>query len=73
VVLRPGAWSARPAPCTPVATFTTPDLYDGAAAFTATIAWGDGHTSTGLITGSTGSFTVRGRTPTPTRSTKPST
>jgi hypothetical protein len=43
----------------PVATFTTPDLYDGESAFTATINWGDG-SSSGVVTGSTGSFTVRG-------------
>jgi sugar lactone lactonase YvrE len=43
-----------------VATFTTPDQIDGAAAFTATITWGDGSTSNGLIAGSNGSFTVSG-------------
>jgi len=43
-----------------VATFTTPDQTDGAAAFTAVITWGDGSTSNGVITGSNGSFTVSG-------------
>jgi sugar lactone lactonase YvrE len=43
-----------------VATFTTPDQIDGAAAFTAVITWGDGSTSSGLISGSNGSFTVCG-------------
>jgi hypothetical protein len=43
-----------------VATFTTPDKLDGAAAFSAVITWGDGSTSTGVITGGSGSFTVCG-------------
>jgi hypothetical protein len=43
-----------------VATFTTPDKIDAAAAFTACITWGDGSTSTGVITGSNGTFTVCG-------------
>src|SRR5262249_25154548 len=43
-----------------VATFTTPDHSDSAAAFTAVITWGDGSTSTGRIHGSNGSFTVSG-------------
>jgi hypothetical protein len=43
-----------------VATFSTPDQIDGAAAYTAVITWGDGTTSLGVITGSNGSFTIRG-------------
>jgi hypothetical protein len=46
-----------------LATFTTPDTVDGAAAFTATITWEDGSTSSAGITaimGSPGSFTVSG-------------
>jgi hypothetical protein len=43
-----------------VATFTTADKLDAAAAYTAVITWGDGSTSTGLITGGNGSFTVCG-------------
>jgi hypothetical protein len=43
-----------------VATFTTPDQTDGAAAFAAVITWGDGSTSSGVITGRNGSFTVSG-------------
>jgi hypothetical protein len=46
-----------------LATFTTPETVDGAAAFTATITWEDGSTSSGgitAITGSPGSFTVSG-------------
>jgi hypothetical protein len=43
-----------------VATFTTPDTLDGAAAFTATITWGDGSTSAGVVSGSNGSFAVTG-------------
>jgi uncharacterized repeat protein (TIGR03803 family) len=43
-----------------VATFTTPDLIDGAASFTATITWGDGSTSAGVVSGSNGGFTVSG-------------
>jgi hypothetical protein len=44
-----------------VATFTSnPDTIDSATAFTALINWGDGSTSTGVITGSNGSFTVSG-------------
>jgi hypothetical protein len=41
-----------------VATFTSSNLSDSASAYTATIDWGDGTTSTGVITGSNGSFTV---------------
>jgi hypothetical protein len=43
-----------------VATFTTADKIDSAAAFSAVITWGDGSTSTGRITGGNGSFTVSG-------------
>jgi hypothetical protein len=43
-----------------VATFTTPETVDGAAAFTAVITWGDGSTSGGVITGGSGRFTVSG-------------
>src|SRR5262249_53538220 len=43
-----------------VATFTTPDKIDGAAAFTAVITWGDGSTTAGVVSGSNGSFTVSG-------------
>jgi hypothetical protein len=43
-----------------VATFTTPDQIDGAAAFTAAITWGDGSTSAGVVSGSAGRFTVSG-------------
>jgi hypothetical protein len=43
-----------------VATFATPDQFDGAAAFSAVITWGDGSTSNGIITGSNGTFTVCG-------------
>jgi hypothetical protein len=55
-----GATAGAPFGSTTVATFTTPDLYDGAAAFAAVIAWGDGSTSNGVITGSNGSFTITG-------------
>jgi hypothetical protein len=43
-----------------VATFTTFDKIDGAAAFTAVITWGDGSTSSGVIAGGNASFTVSG-------------
>jgi hypothetical protein len=43
-----------------VATFTTADHIDGAAAFTAVITWGDGSTSSGVITGGSGRFSVCG-------------
>jgi hypothetical protein len=46
-----------------VATFTTPETVDGAKAFTATLTWEDGSTSSGGITaimGSPGSFSVSG-------------
>ncbi len=41
-----------------VATFTAVDMSLTASDFTATIDWGDGTQSTGVITGSAGSFTV---------------
>jgi hypothetical protein len=43
-----------------VAAFTTADKVDGATTFTAVITWGDGSSSTGVVTGSNGSFTVSG-------------
>jgi hypothetical protein len=43
-----------------VATFTTPDLVDNGKAFSATITWGDGFSSSGVVAGSNGSFTVTG-------------
>jgi hypothetical protein len=43
-----------------VATFATPDTADGAGAFTATILWGDGSSSSGIVKGSAGSFTISG-------------
>jgi hypothetical protein len=44
-----------------VATFTTSDTADGAGAFTATITWGDGKSSSGSVTpNSAGKFTVSG-------------
>jgi VCBS repeat protein len=42
----------------PIATFNDGDTSDTAAAFSASIDWGDGTTTTGTITGSNGSFTV---------------
>jgi hypothetical protein len=42
------------------ATFTDPGSPDPASQFTASIAWGDGTTSAGSISGSAGSFTVTG-------------
>jgi hypothetical protein len=43
-----------------VATFTTSDQLDAAAAYTAVITWGDGSTSSGIVSGGNGSFTVSG-------------
>jgi hypothetical protein len=43
-----------------VATFKDPDTTATASQYKASINWGDGHTSTGSITGSAGSFTVKG-------------
>src|SRR5580704_11370521 len=45
---------------TDVASFTDANLTDTASAFTATIDWGDGTTTTGTVVGSNGSFTVDG-------------
>jgi cyclophilin family peptidyl-prolyl cis-trans isomerase len=41
-----------------VATFTGPGTGDTASQFAATINWGDGTSSTGTVTGSSGTFTV---------------
>jgi hypothetical protein len=43
-----------------VATFTDPNPNDPASTFMATISWGDGHTSSGTISGSGGAFSVSG-------------
>jgi len=43
-----------------VATFTDPDTNATAADYSATIDWGDGATSAGTISGSTGNFAVSG-------------
>ncbi len=43
-----------------VATFTDTNLSDTASDFTAAINWGNGHTSTGTVTGSNGSFSISG-------------
>ena len=45
---------------TTVATFTDSNLSDTVSAFTASIDWGDGTTTAGVVTGSNGSFTVLG-------------
>src|SRR5437879_4840802 len=45
---------------TDIASFTINNTTDPASAFTATIDWGDGTTTTGTIVGSNGSFTVDG-------------
>jgi hypothetical protein len=45
---------------TKVATFTDPNTSDASSAFTATINWGDGTTTTGAVSGSNGTFTVKG-------------
>ncbi len=44
-----------------VATFSDSDTSKTAGSFTSTIAWGDGTTTAGTITGSSGSFTVTGQ------------
>jgi hypothetical protein len=53
VCCRPAPSASAPPPAPPfsgtVATFTTPDLIDSATAFSATITWGDGSSSSGLI------------------------
>ena len=43
-----------------VATFTDPDLTAASGDYSATIDWGDSSTSSGVISGSNGSFTVSG-------------
>jgi uncharacterized repeat protein (TIGR01451 family) len=43
-----------------VATFTDPDLAAIATDYSATIVWGDGHSSSGAIAGGGGNFTVSG-------------
>jgi uncharacterized repeat protein (TIGR01451 family) len=43
-----------------VATFTDPNITNVAADFTATITWGDGSTSSGVVVGGAGSFSVSG-------------
>ena len=43
-----------------VATFTDSDVSTPASAFTATVNWGDGSSSTGTVSGSAGTFTVTG-------------
>ena len=43
-----------------VASFTDANTTETAAAFTASILWGDGTTTTGTVTGSNGSFSVAG-------------
>jgi adhesin/invasin len=44
----------------PIVTFTDIDAGDLASAFKATIDWGDGTTSAGVVTGSNGTFTLSG-------------
>ena len=44
----------------PIATFTDTDTGDLASAFMATIDWGDGTTSAGVVTGGDGAFTLTG-------------
>jgi hypothetical protein len=44
----------------PVATFTDPNTSDPASIFSAVVNWGDGYTSSGTITGDSGSFTISG-------------
>ena len=45
---------------TTIASFTDSNSADSASGFTATIAWGDGTSSAGAISGSKGNFTVSG-------------
>jgi FG-GAP-like repeat len=45
---------------TQVATFSDSNLGDTASSFTASIDWGDGVTTSGTVSGSSGSFTVTG-------------
>ena len=44
----------------PVATFSDADTSTAATAFTASISWGDGSTSAGIVSGGSGNFTVNG-------------
>jgi hypothetical protein len=44
-----------------VATFTDPDKSATASEYSATIEWGDGSSSTGTVTGGSGSFAVSGK------------
>ena len=44
----------------PIAMFTDANITTTADRFTATVRWGDGHTSIGTISGSAGNFTVVG-------------
>jgi hypothetical protein len=43
-----------------VATFSDPDAFATASEYTASIDWGDGHSSAGTVSGSSGSFAVSG-------------
>lgn len=43
-----------------IATFTDPNITSVASDFTATIVWGDGTTSSGVVAGAAGSFSVSG-------------
>src|SRR5581483_1974365 len=45
---------------TDVASFTVDNTTDLASAFSASILWGDGTTTTGTVVGANGSFTVEG-------------
>src|SRR6476660_2850104 len=45
----------------PIGTFTDGNTADTAVSFAATISWGDGSHSAGVVTGSAGQFTVSGR------------
>ena len=42
----------------PIATFTDSDTARAAGAFTATVTWGDGHSTGGTVSGGTGSFSI---------------
>jgi hypothetical protein len=60
VVLNTGTEGVALPSTTTVATFTDPNTSDTASIFTATINWGDGTTTTGAVSGSNGTFTVKG-------------
>jgi hypothetical protein len=60
VVLNTATEGVALASTTKVATFTDPNTSDTASIFTATINWGDGTTTTGVVSGSNGTFTVKG-------------